>query len=180
MKISLAIHFPLCLSRHECSECRKIHRKCLEIHLVSRKIRRKYLDKHLGKWIARLKCTTVLLYNYQTYINSYCVSVSYFSLFMKKSFLSAFLTAAGRSIALPLQLPWGEGQLHKCLEKHSTNLQSYKKAWVKNFFHSEILFCLSLLSSRRAYVIFRFWIYVFQFNFNFGNCTASLFKLWKI
>ena len=39
--------------------------------ILCRKIRRKYLNKHSGKWIARLKYNTALLYKYQTYINSY-------------------------------------------------------------------------------------------------------------
>ena len=60
MKISLAIHFPLCLSRYfrlfflTLDEFLDI----FDIFFYPKKIRQKYLDKHSGKWIARLKFIT--------------------------------------------------------------------------------------------------------------------------
>ena len=91
MKISLAIHFPLCLSRHfqlffstldefldifniffdPCYARVGKYGENVSKFVACQKIRRKYLNKHSGKWIAWLKFITARLYKYKTYINSY-------------------------------------------------------------------------------------------------------------
>ena len=74
MKISQAINLPLCLSRYfrlffsTLNEFLDIVSKFVSC----RKIRRKYLDKTLGKVNCPAKIHYCTVIQYQTYINSYC------------------------------------------------------------------------------------------------------------
>ena len=89
MKISLAIHFPLCLSRYFLrifldmmnfsafsTLATLVSKNTFKMSQNSSRVK-KYLDKHSVKWIARLKCITARLYKYHKYINSYCHFIMY-------------------------------------------------------------------------------------------------------